>query len=283
MVVFSDLDASLLGERDFSFEPVLPFLRELRSLGVEVVLVSTKTFEEMCLWAARLGLEGLPLVLEGGAAIHIPEGHPLRRVCELAPFGAFALELSDLLEEWMPGVLGLRDELEARVRFLFEMDVEELAAETGLPLDQAVLARARRYTAPFSLLEEGEREELFLGLLPGMGLKAERGGTFWHLKRSWVSKGSAVHRLMEAYRRLLGEAVFVGVGDSPVDLGMLELCDHRVVVRRADGGFALSVEGAVYTEEPAPVGWVEGVRRALEVISDAGLLPERSDNDVPLP
>lgn len=283
MVIFSDLDASLLGERDFAFEPALPLVREVRARGVEVVLVSTKTLEEMRFWASRLELQGLPLVVEGGASIFLPEGHPLSRLGAARADGGLVLELSDGLDGWMPGALRLRDEVGARVRFLCEMGPEEVASLTGLPLDQAVLARLRRYTMPFLSLEEGGREELFLSLLPAMGLRAERGGTFWHLKRGWVSKGGAVRRLIEGYRGLLGEVVFVGVGDSPVDLGMLELCDHRVVVRRASGGFALSLEGAVRAESPAPIGWVEGVKRVLEVIWDAGLLPKRSDNDVSLP
>jgi hypothetical protein len=62
LLVFSDLDGSLLDIHTYEWQPAMPWLDRLQDNQVPVILCSSKTAAEMLDIQQDLGLEGLPLL-----------------------------------------------------------------------------------------------------------------------------------------------------------------------------------------------------------------------------
>lgn len=62
LLIFSDLDGSLLDIHTYEWQPAMPWLDRLLDNQVPVILCSSKTAAEMLDLQLDLGLEGLPLL-----------------------------------------------------------------------------------------------------------------------------------------------------------------------------------------------------------------------------
>ena len=76
LLVFSDLDGTLLDSHSYDWQPAAPWLSRLREANVPVILCSSKTSAEMLYLQKTLGLQGLPLIAENGAVIQLAEQWP---------------------------------------------------------------------------------------------------------------------------------------------------------------------------------------------------------------
>ncbi|HPR49405.1 MAG TPA: HAD hydrolase family protein, partial [Spirochaetota bacterium] len=83
LIVLSDLDGTLLDHDTYSYDESLPGISMLREKRVPLVLVSSKTYDEMVLLHQELELEW-PFVFENGGGIAYPrEGGS----CSITVFG----------------------------------------------------------------------------------------------------------------------------------------------------------------------------------------------------
>ena len=73
LVVFSDLDGTLLDHETYGFEAARPALEALRARRIPLVLASSKTAAEIAPLRARLGFSGCPAIVENGAGV-LPGG-----------------------------------------------------------------------------------------------------------------------------------------------------------------------------------------------------------------
>ena len=109
-VVFVDLDGTLLDTGTASWEAAAPALQALRTYGIPLILVSSKTRAELEPLRRRLQHQD-PFIAENGAAVFVPQGvftFPLERVRTKASY--------DVIELGMPYHM-LRDvlkQIEAR-------------------------------------------------------------------------------------------------------------------------------------------------------------------------
>ena len=72
LVVYTDLDGTLLDFHSYSFKAASAALRELKRLSVPLVMVSSKTQAEMLTLSNTLGIVA-PFVTENGGAIFWPK------------------------------------------------------------------------------------------------------------------------------------------------------------------------------------------------------------------
>src|SRR5690606_30108664 len=71
IVVFSDLDGTLLDHKSYSFEPARPALALLSARGIPLILASSKTEAEMRPIAVAMGIDH-PMIVENGAGVAFP-------------------------------------------------------------------------------------------------------------------------------------------------------------------------------------------------------------------
>ncbi|MEW8587337.1 MAG: HAD-IIB family hydrolase, partial [Candidatus Thiodiazotropha sp.] len=75
LLIFTDLDGTLLDHHSYDHRDALPALERLRDLQVPVILVSSKTLDELTVVMKQLRLEG-PIIGENGAVIIYPGEEP---------------------------------------------------------------------------------------------------------------------------------------------------------------------------------------------------------------
>lgn len=69
LIVFTDLDGTLLDHDSYSPEPARPALERLAMAGIPLILASSKTAAEIDLLRRQIGCEGCPAIVENGAGI----------------------------------------------------------------------------------------------------------------------------------------------------------------------------------------------------------------------
>lgn len=269
LVVFSDLDGTLLDHHTYSFALARPALLALKARGVPLVLCSSKCFSELLELQQTLDLSE-PLLAENGGGVYLPSGHPLAALDDgqgWRPQGP----------DWLRRDLGLPiEEVRRRLEPLKprfglhgfgDMDDAQVAGLTGLPLAQAALARQRHYDEPLVLARTREDDEAFALAATAAGLEVTQGGRFWHAF-SGGGKGRAVSLLTGLWRRLDPALITMALGDAMNDLPMLAVVDRPVLVARPDGSHAaLDLPGLAREPLPGPAGFNRAVLAALEELA----------------
>jgi mannosyl-3-phosphoglycerate phosphatase len=261
-VVFTDLDGSLLDPATYSFEAALPALELMRKREVALVLCSSKTRAEMEVYRRRL-CNGHPFISENGGGIFIPAGYFSHPDAGEACDGYQVITLGTPHAEIRHCFVRLRKQTGARVRGFSDMSAEEVADLTGLPADEAVLAKARDFDEPFVF--DGPADGRFLHAIEAAGFHWTRGRVYHFMGDH--DKGRAVGVLLARYRRQFGEVASIGLGDAPNDLPMLMAVDRPVLIRGAAHGVdpGMSIPGLMITGESGPSGWNEVL---LSLLSD---------------
>lgn len=266
LVVFTDLDGTLLAHDDYDWAGAAPAIRALRERYIPLVFTTSKTRLESEAWRTRIGNDD-PFIVENGGALYVPRG-----ALPAAPAGATSMDGYWRVEMGAPyatlrtALHGLGAGLGVGLRGFGDMTADEIAGRTGLDPGQAALAAAREYDEPFVPVRPlGEDEERHLVEEAGrLGLRITRGGRFHHLLGP-SNKAEAAQRLLDAYG---GDVVSVAVGDSANDLELLAAADHPIVVARPDGTHSpelrWGVPRAVFTRGIGPAGFTEGVLAFLE-------------------
>jgi mannosyl-3-phosphoglycerate phosphatase len=263
LLVFSDLDGTLLDHDHYTCKKAEPALRMLKERGVELVLCSSKTRAEILpLWYA-LGLMS-PFISENGGGIFAPREHPL--VAEPgwkpAEAGWRVRRLGMPIEEVRARFARFKDRFGAKG--FGDLSDAEVSRLTGLAETSAGLARRREFNEPVVLPDPETQAEDFAAAAREAGLEVTRGARFFHLLGGG-DKGRAVRELLALYRRLYPEITTLGLGDAPNDLPMLEAMDQAVLVARPDGSHAeLDLPGLIREPRPGPEGWNAAVIAWLE-------------------
>jgi mannosyl-3-phosphoglycerate phosphatase family protein len=265
IVIFTDLDGTLLDAATYSFDAASPALALIARLGIPLICTSSKTRAEI--EALRRQLDNShPFVSENGGGVFIPPGYFPGVTPEKAPptatkDGYEVLLLGRPYAEIRARFTELRSARHAPVRGFGDMSTKEVAALTGLNEAAAALARQRDFEEPF--IFDGAPDESFLHAIEAHGLNWTQGRIFHILGEH--DKGRAIRLLLERFRATYGDVTSIGLGDGYNDLPMLAAVDHAVLVRHPDGGYAprIDLPGLIRTELPGPAGWNAAVLQLL--------------------
>jgi len=269
-VVFVDLDGTLLNTGTASWEAAAPALQALRTYGIPLILVSSKTRAELEPLRRRLQHQD-PFIAENGAAVFVPQGlftFPLERVRTKASYDVIELGmpyqmLRDVLKQ-------IEDAVETPLHGFGDLSVDEIMQVTGLSRADATLATMREYDEPFLL--QGPQtlvEEVCLQIVT-RGLRWTKAGGLFHLTGD-NDKGEAAEILMRCYQReqrlrfQSRRVESVGIGESIADVPLLAVVDHPILVQRPDGSFDTDVllPRLVRTRGIGAAGWNDAMLRLL--------------------
>lgn len=269
LLVFTDLDGSLLDSVTHSFEPARGALECLRARSVPVVLVSSKTRAEIEQLRRAMNSPD-PFVAEHGGAVFVPTGYfgvPPRGAKAHAGYPGY-----DVLELGLP-YSSLRKTLQRvaalsgmELRGFGDMTPEEVGERTGLPRNTAVLAQQRAYDEPFVMCGPQAAQARVLCTIEEASLHWTRAGRFHHLMGA-NDKGRAIRVVTQWYRErwrqtdAAVEIVTVGIGDSLSDRSMFAQVDYPILVQRPDGTYDPDayLPGLSCANGPGPVGWSRAV------------------------
>ncbi len=258
LVVFTDLDGTLLDAESYSFDAARPALERLRELRIPLILATSKTRAEVEWWRERL-VNTDPFLVENGAAVFVPRRYFGGPVDGAAVRGAYeAMEFGARYGDLVASLAAASRETGCRVRGFHDMTPQDVAAACGLPLEQAALAKAREYDEPFEILDPS-REPALIAAVQSRGHRYARGGRFHHITGN-NDKGAAVRLLAGLYRRQAGGVRTIGLGDALNDVEMLRAVDVPVLIRSP---LAERLQAAVpygrVTTLTGPAGWNEAI------------------------
>ena len=260
LIVFTDLDGTLLDSTTYSFHLAVPALRELKHQLASVILVSSKTLQEVELWRNRVESRS-PFIVENGGAVFANRGNPALPAGVARPYGEYDMvEFGVSYPSLTRALKSEASEAACRVRGFADMDVREISRICDLPLKQAAFAKSRHYDEPF-LIIEGNLAELQTAV-QRRGLRLTRGGRFFHITGRH-DKADAVQLVIDAYRRM-GPVRTVGIGDSLNDTGFLNIVDHPILLESPALDDVRRCVPRARIAPSGPGGWNESVLEILE-------------------
>lgn len=271
LLVYTDLDGTLLDHDSYSFDAALPALRRLQQLGVPVVPVTSKTLAELDVLLDALEITG-PCIAENGGLIALPPGY-LDTGSAMQRTERFEVEyLAPEYDRIIAMLSALRNAQGFAFTGFADMNDAQVADLTGLSADAAQRARRRLCSEPLVWQDTATAFDAFSRELQQRGCTLVKGGRFFHVLGQ-TDKAHAIGRLNSWFTRS-GYSGFttIALGDSPNDTLMLQAADIAVVIRRKDGGWLPLETHArkVMTRAGGPAGWNEFFTENLDALLPAG-------------
>jgi mannosyl-3-phosphoglycerate phosphatase len=265
LIVFSDLDGSLLDPETYAWEEARPAVETLKRLGIPLVLASSKTRSEVAVHARSMDLRA-PFVAENGGVVVVPEGYFGHPVPGSEPHDGYeVLALGVPRRDLVKALAEMAAKIGARVKGFASLRLAEVQRLTGLSRGAARLALDREHDEPFVIEDEANVAALSAAARERR-LKVTRGGRFFHLSGG-SDKGRAARVLMGLFEAAGRRLDSVGLGDAPNDLAMLTAVQQPIVIPRPDGtadpALAESLPGAQMAPSPGPEGWNAAVLAVL--------------------
>jgi len=254
MVVFTDLDGTLLDHETYTHNAAEPALGRLRELGVPLILASSKTAAEINPLRDQLGFSHCEAIVENGSGILEPRDH--------------GNQSEDTYQQLLQALNQIPEPLRQHYRGFADWSTEEVSARTGLPLADAANAKIRRFSEPGLWQGSEQGRDEFVAAAQAAGLTVQQGGRFLTVSFG----GNKAQRMMEIVKRhsKAGKPAFVvALGDAQNDVAMIEQADLGVIIPnpahqelpRLDG----EASGRIIRAASAgPAGWNEVIMSLLE-------------------
>jgi mannosyl-3-phosphoglycerate phosphatase len=262
LIIFSDLDGSLLNHDDYSFAEALPALTIIKTAGIPLIITTSKTRREVEILRKDMGITD-PFVVENGGGVFFSGNDNFDLPASYRKEGYAVIELGmtyKLIRDFFHTV---KERFHARG--FGDMSIAEIADRTGLSIAEAALAKNREFTEPF-LLDAHQDSEAINKLAESHGMKITRGGRFYHLMGCRQDKGAAVRLVLDIFRRHYGGSILaIAIGDGENDRPMLGEADIPVLIPHPDGSYAdICLPGLVRAEAPGARGWNDVVQMILK-------------------
>jgi mannosyl-3-phosphoglycerate phosphatase family protein len=269
LIVFSDLDGTLLDPFTYSFEAAQEALALLAERRIPLVICSSKTRVEIEQYRALMQNHD-PFVSENGGGVFVPIYDDTGLADAFVEKGAervgdyLILRLGSPYGRLREGMASLREQ-GFDVKGFGDMTIEEVSSLTGMSCSEAAMAKERDFDEPFLFGAADAERGALLSSIKEIGLKAIEGGRFYHLLGD-NDKGKAVSLLINIYRDHFGDILTLGLGDSLNDLSMLRNIDIPVVVQRSDGTYdpSLILYNSIRANGVGPEGWNNAVKMIIQ-------------------
>jgi mannosyl-3-phosphoglycerate phosphatase len=271
LLVFTDLDGTLLDYKDYSFEMALPALKALKEKKIPLIFCTSKTGAEI--EEVKLQLDNThPFISENGGAIFIPKDYFSQKFSFTREDSDYRIiELGTTYTKLRKAFKQIVALLSGKLKGFGDMEAEEVAQHCEFSLGQAELAKQREYDEPFILEDEASEAEI-KEIAHSLNLQITRGGRFHHLTGP-NDKGKAVLILKDMYKDIYrGQSESlktIALGDSFNDKSMLEVVDYPILIQKPDRNYDPSVklDNLILASGYGPSGWSDSLLRLLNRLS----------------
>jgi mannosyl-3-phosphoglycerate phosphatase len=261
LVIFTDLDGTLLDAATYSFRPAWTALELLRQRNIPLVFCTSKTRGEVLYWRRLLENEH-PFIVENGGALLVPFGYFPASLNAPAERGGYQVfEFGSPYPELVRVLREASAESGCRVRGFDDLDVVQLSRRCAMSLELAALSKQREYDEPFEVLGPGEAP--LLRAIERKKKRWTRGGRFHHILGN-NDKAHCVRLLAHFYERFYGSVRTAGIGDGLNDAGFLCAVDLPLLLQSPDlAALRKRVPQGRVVNGSGPVGWRQGILRLL--------------------
>jgi mannosyl-3-phosphoglycerate phosphatase family protein len=267
LIIFTDLDGTLLDYSTYSFKAALPALQLLKERDIPFIICSSKTKKEIEYYRKKIG-NNHPFISENGGGIFIPKNYfqfKLQsqnfKVIEENDYQVIRLgaQYSDLRR----AIEALRKE-GFSIRGFGDMSAKEISEAAGMTTEEAKMAKERDFDEPFIFKGSNAKVKELLQAIEKKGFNVAKGRFFHILGNS--DKGKVTSILIDLYKKKYDKVTSIAIGDSPNDIPMLEKVDYPVIVQKFDGSYDTQIDILHLTKADGigPEGWNKAVLSLLK-------------------
>ena len=254
LIVFTDLDGTLLDHATYSHAEATPALERLHERAIPLVLASSKTAAEIAPLREKLGFSYCEAIVENGSGILEPHD-------DGSQSGGTYQRLRQTLDRIPAPLL-------KQYQGFADWSAEEVSRRTGLPLEDAANAKIRNFSEPGLWLGSEQGRDDFVSAARAAGLTVQQGGRFLTLSFG----GNKAERMMEIAGRYANagkDPFVVALGDAQNDVAMIEQADLGVIIPNPAHKGLPRLEGEatgriIRATSAGPAGWNEVIMSLLE-------------------
>jgi len=255
ILVFTDLDGTLLDHDSYSFSAATNAINKLKMLNIPIIPITSKTLSELDALLIDLDLNS-PVIAENGGIIASPKGQLKGLKSDISYKNFDVLQLSPVYSVINHTLKGIKEKYKFKFFGFSDMTVKTVAELTGLSDVQAYQAKERLCSEPLVWKDSPENLQRFEKIIDDMDFSITRGGRFYHVMGK-ANKGRSMLKLSSLYP---GNSLTIALGDSPNDISMLSVAEFSVVInRKNDLPLVLDNKPDLFYQTVAcgPQGWQE--------------------------
>ena len=261
IIVFTDLDGTLLDHNDYSFTAAQPCLDFMRENEIPIIFASSKTSIEIENLCSETNFFH-PYIAENGALLCIPKNYYLKNKSINSVYKKIMIGLPrKKIDQVLQNLYTIY-----HFRSFGDLTTDEIVKRTGLSENQALDANQRECTEPI-LWEDSENNlVLFSKQLEKFNMQLLRGGRFHHVM-GIHDKATTMSILLHDYKEHFSKNIIsIALGDSPNDYKMLKAANYGIVIPNPDTSKATIDESdnIIYAETAGPKGWNDTLLKLLE-------------------
>ena len=259
ILIFTDLDGSLLDKETFKFDVIKDYFKELVRNGIIIIPNSSKTEAELLDFNEQNNLD-LSFITENGSSIHglnkihhnLPDKIIISRTIN---------EIRNVYEE------NISLDFKNKTTHILELEIEVQQKILGLPLDKIKLAIKRDHSLPIKFNGTEIEKKEFTKILKNSGLTIQTGGRIMNICDN-VNKSKAMSKTIELINKEIdNEIITIGVGDNQNDIDMLKQSDYACLVKNDKFDSSLvNIDNLIKSTEPSPRGWADVIKTAIQKI-----------------
>ena len=255
VVIFTDLDGSLLHRDTFKFDTIKNYISSLVDEGIIIIPNSSKTEKEIENFNEELGVD-LPYISENGSSIHglnlINHNFPNKIILSREKE-----EIQKIFNEKIP------EQLKDKCIQISKMNKKEQEKIFGQKDSKLKDALNRKYTLPFLFRGDKNEKKKLLKILNSNSLTLQEGGRVLNLCDN-INKVKSMNRVIKILKKTEDKIKTIAVGDNYNDLDMLKNCDIPCLV--FNDKFKLdqiNIDNLIFSNEASPEGWADVIKKAL--------------------
>ena len=255
LIIFTDLDGTLLHRDNFKFDEIKNYLINLIDDGIIIIPNTSKTEKETEEFLKQLGSE-LPFISENGSVIN---GLNLLKK-DLPQKLILSRDKNELLKVFNNVV---PKNLITKCKWIYLMDKGIQSNILGLSKNNLSLALDRKFTIPF-VFEGTKNEKIELSkILKIKGLTLQEGGRVVNLCDN-VSKAKSMKIFLRFLKKDNKRIKTIAVGDNHNDLDMLKNSDIACLVFNDQfKQDQINLDNLIFSNKPSPQGWADVIKTAL--------------------
>jgi mannosyl-3-phosphoglycerate phosphatase family protein len=267
LIIFTDLDGTLLDYSSYSFDPALPALQLLKERDIPFIICSSKTKKEIEYYRKKIG-NNHPFISENGGGIFIPKNYfqfklQSQNFKVIEENDYHVIRLGARYSDLRGAIEALRKEGFKVIGF-GDMSAKEISEAAGMTTEEAKMAKERDFDEPFIFKGSNAKVKELLQAIEKKGFNVAKGRFFHIIGNS--DKGKATSILIDLYKKKYDSVISIAIGDSPNDIPMLEKVDYPVIVQKPDGSYDTQIDILHLTKADGigPEGWNKAVLSLLK-------------------
>ncbi len=256
LIIFTDLDGTLLDHDTYSFAKAKKALSLIKSNNIPLIIVTSKTSSEVFDVQKKLGISHTFIVENGGAVFFSEEFSGYVSPDCIKKNNFFVKILGAERQKILDFLKPLKSHL--KIRSFVDFSDDELSKLMGMNIEEIQKSKKREFSEPFVFIEnEKENFELLQKKALENGFKILKGGRFYHIVGRSQDKGEAVKIVKNAYNvKSRGFDKSIGIGDSMNDYEMLKQVDIPILVAKKNGTYEnIHLPGLIKAGAAGPEGW----------------------------